>query len=381
MDYDAIEVHFGEIWLKGGNRSMFVSALHRNILSAMRGMRYVSLARERDRFMVYTDRDSDYAKISGALARVPGISWFAPIVTAKPTLQDIMKKAGLFAKRGPVRVVAKRAFKGHKFDSYELVSRMIKASQSGKLGLTLDKDAGNVLYINVVKEKAMLHLNKSRGVGGLPVGTSGKAVVLLSGGIDSPVAAFYAMKRGLLPVYVHFHTFPENDEALKSKIPKLVGVLSGYSNGAKVYYMPAHQFQAAVMKIPTKYELVVYKRFMYKVAERIAKLEGADAIVTGESIGQVASQTIDNMLASQGTVKPLILRPLSGFDKEEIIAKARELGTYDLSIQEYRDVCSIKIKRPATRTNAALISRLYAACKLATVVGKTVRASKQQTVS
>ncbi len=376
-EYDAIQIRFGELWLKGENRGMFIEALYRNVSNAIRGVKHGMLAKERDSFMINLDKESELNKLLTTLSFLPGISWFSPVVIAKPSVDDIIRKANLFGEeaKGAVRVEAKRSYKGHRFTSTQLIGRMIKAAQSGKLKLDLDKYACNVLYINVEKGKTTLHLNKMIGIGGLPVGTSGRCIVLLSGGIDSPVAAFYAMKRGLRPIYLHFHTFPDNKTAMRSKIPMIIRMLSVHSNGAKIYYVPAHLFQAVVMKVPSKYELVLYKRFMYRVAEKIAESEGAIAIVTGESVGQVASQTIENMLASQEGIKPLILRPLTGFDKQEIIAKARELGTYNLSIEEYRDVCSIKIKRPATRTNAALISRLYRSCKLGAAEAKSLEAS------
>ncbi len=377
MKYDAIQIRFGELWLKGENRDAFISALYRNVSNAVRGLEYASLSKQRDSFMVGLDGKSDIEGLVSALSYVPGISWFSPIMIAKPELRDMMRKAQSFAReaKGKVRIEAKRSFKGHKFNSMEIVSAMLKASKTKSFKLNLDKDADDTLYITVEKERAFLHLNKINGVGGLPVGTSGKCIVLLSGGIDSPVASFYAMKRGLLPIYLHFYTFPDREAVLKSKIPKMIKALAKYSNGAKVYYVPAYLFQAAAMKMDTRFELVVFKRFMYNVAARIAEKEAALSIVTGESIGQVASQTIENMSASQKGVSQLILRPLSGFDKDEIIRKARQLGTYGMSIQEYKDVCSIRIKRPATRAAAEQVDRLYARCKLDAVEAKSIRAA------
>lgn len=375
MKFDAIEVRFGELWLKGSNRGMFLSMLRDNVSRAVNGK--ASVKPERDRFLVLPKGSRDYEPVLEALRYVPGISWFSPVVVSKPSIRDMMRKAESIGSGMTLRLEVKRSFKGHEFDSQDVVRSMIKGSQDGSLKLKLDKDSQDVLHISVMKDSATLHVNKLQGVGGLPVGSSGKAVVLLSGGIDSPVAAYYAMKRGLLPVYVHFHTFPDNAQAMRSKIPKMVGLLARYSGGAKAYYMPAHLFQAAAMKIPSRYELVVYKRFIYKVAEKVAKLEGASVIVTGESIGQVASQTVANLQASQHGIKTLIIRPLSGFDKQEIVSKAIEIGTYGLSIQEYRDVCSIKIKRPATRMNSELTARLYNSCGLTPVVTRTVKESSQ----
>lgn len=376
MRYDAILIRFGELWLKGENRDAFVSALYGNVSAAIRGLKHSSLSRQRDAFTIDLDGKSDVDGLLSALSYVPGISWFAPVVAAKPEIKDVMKKASSFSKeaKGKVRIEAKRSYKGHSFNSMELVGAMLKAPKSS-LKLELDKDGGDTLYITVERERALLHLGKVPGVGGLPVGTSGKGVVLLSGGIDSPVASFYAMKRGIRPIYLHFHTFPDGKKVLRSKIPKMVQGLARYSNGAKIYYVPAHVFQAAAMKMDTRFELVVFKRFMYNVASRIAEREGALSIVTGESVGQVASQTVENMTASQKGVGRLILRPLSGFDKDEIIRKARQLGTYELSIKEYKDVCSIRIRRPATRAAAEQVDRLYERCALRAAEDRSVKAA------
>ena len=221
----------------------------------------------------------------------------------------------------------------------------------------------------------MLFTKKFKGTGGLPCGSTGKAVILLSGGIDSPVAAFYAMKRGLQPVYLHVHAFKDNDPAVSSKITDIAKKLS-YSPTAKVYYAPFYPFQAMACGIPERYELVLFKMFLYQLATIVAKKEGAKAIVTGESLGQVASQTLQNLYASQqGTILP-ILRPLIGFDKEEIIDKAKEIGTYALSLKPYKDVCSFRAKNPATAANEKTIIRLYANAKIKEAVEKSFLLSK-----
>ena len=202
-----------------------------------------------------------------------------------------------------------------------------------KLKFKIDKDAETDLYINATKDFTFLYTERIQGAGGLPVGSSGNAVVLLSGGIDSPLATFYAMKRGLRPIYMHVHAFPNNKDVKLSKIKELVKILSAYSVNPKTYLMPGHVFQSAAMKIHNKYELVLFKSFLYRLAEGIAEKEEAEAIVSGESLGQVASQTIGNLTASQIGIKRFIMRPLIGFDKQEIINMAKKIGTFDVSIQ------------------------------------------------
>ena len=251
---------------------------------------------------------------------------------------------------------------------------MIKALQE----LDIEPELHNYdhqIFINVTKEAAFVSLDKINGLGGLPVGTSGKGIVLLSGGIDSPVAAWYAMKRGVEPVYVHLHGYSSAEEAMNSKIPQLVKILSSYYTNAKTYYIPSHIFQAGAIR-SRRHELILLKAFMMRIAELAAEKESAQAIFTGESLGQVASQTMSNMQAEHIGVKIQILRPLIGFDKQEIISKARSIGTYDESIKPYKDVCSINSRNPVTRTNPALMEKLVKEFKIDALAKKSFKLAK-----
>ncbi|EQD29391.1 Thiamine biosynthesis protein, partial [mine drainage metagenome] len=340
-----------------------------NVKAALKGEKYSDIKNEYDRFVIYTSKGTDVRGIEEKLSKVPGISNLAHGTIARNDINDIIEKAkSLNRDRKSVRIEAHRSHKIAAFNSRDVISGFIKAKD---LGFNLDMASGDIIYVNVTKDHSMVYMDKIKGIGGLPVGASGKAVVLLSGGIDSPVASYYAMKRGLEPIYLHFHTFPNNKAALQSKIPRIISVLSKFYPNSRAYYAPAHIFQAAIAGAPTKYELVLFKKFMYRMAERIAKDEGAKVIVTGESLGQVASQTVENLTSSQQGINTLIVRPLIGMNKEEIIGKAIGIGTYELSIQEYRDVCSIKIRNPATKTKSASIERLYNSYYLADALEKT----------
>ena len=368
-EYDAIVVHFGELWLKGRNRGAFIGQLRRNIGVSLSGS-MAKLTDERDHFIVHP-KEGSFGAALDRLRYVFGISWFAPVVFAKNDIESIIKGASRILKRTDnVRVVAQRSYKKTGFTSYDIVSAFIKNSST--LGFGIDKGADRDLFVSVTRQRALVYTEKIGGAGGLPVGTSGKAVILLSGGLDSPVAAYYAMKRGLMPVYLHVHAFQDGGSVSSSKIPRIIDVLSKYSSVNSAYYVPFYLFQSATMKIPKRYELVVFKLFMYRLAERIAEREKAEVIVTGESLGQVASQTVGNMLSSQQGVSRLILRPLSGFDKGEIVGVARRIGTYDLSIQEYKDVCSIGVRNPATSAKAKTVMDLYDECGLDEVLDRTL---------
>lgn len=348
--YDGIAVHFGEIWLKGRNRSTFVNRLYSNIESALEGEDYEKLENMRDRFFLRFSKGSEIESIRRKLSKVFGIGRFSLVMISESSLDEIIKTAGRIIEKGDtVRIVPHRSVKTLKFDSSEIVSYFIKNSE--KLRFRIDKDAEKDLFINASGESTFLYTERIQGAGGLPVGSSGSAVILLSGGIDSPVAAFYAMKRGLKPIYLHVHAFPSNNDGKLAKIRKLAAILSAYSGSCKIYFAPGHVFQSAAMKAPKKYELVLFKLFLYRLAEKISEKEAADCIVGGESLGQVASQTLGNLTASQQGIRRFIMRPLIGFDKQEIINHAKAIGTFEESIKEYKDVCAIAAANPATNSN------------------------------
>ncbi|MDE1871107.1 MAG: tRNA 4-thiouridine(8) synthase ThiI [Candidatus Micrarchaeota archaeon] len=371
-EYEGILIHFGEIWLKGRNRSSFVNSLYDNVRLALSGESYSELRHMRDRFFLVFDSSSDRKSIEGKLSMVFGISRFSPVITCGNDLDSMVDAANRMLKRADkVRIVPHRSVKSLSFDSSDVVSHFIKNTK--RLKFKIDKDARKDLYINATKNVAFLYTERIGGANGLPVGSSGSAVVLFSGGIDSPVASFYAMKRGLRPIYMHVHAFPDNGDERLSKIKSLGRILSSYSNDYKLCLMPGHVFQSAALKTPRKYELVLFKLFLYRIAEEIAKKEGAGCIVSGESLGQVASQTVGNLTSSQYGIKRLIIRPLIGFDKQEIINVAKRIGTYEESIKKYKDVCSIAARSPATSSEYLKIRELWKKASMDSAVRMTLR--------
>jgi len=376
MDYDAIVIHFGEMWLKGRNRNSFIKILSKNIRSRLTGIDYRELKLFRDRFVLYLNPAQ---KIKDALDRLDyvfGVSWFAPVRITESSIDSILKVAPEFRAKGrttPFRIEVHRADKSLPFTSVDVVSAFIK--HQNELPFEINKDSARILFTNVTSDKTFIYTEKRKGLGGLPVGSSGKAVVLLSGGIDSPVASYFAMKRGLEPVYLHLHNFASNEEAEGSKIKEEMEILSRYSD-AKIYYAPGYLFQSYAAKSPKRYELILFKRFMYRLAEKVAEREGASAIVTGESLGQVASQTVGNLVSSSLGIKSLMVRPLICFDKEEIISRSRELGMYDTSIKSYADVCSIHARNPTTSANPKLLKSYYKDAELETALKKTIAKAK-----
>ncbi len=364
-------VHFGELWLKGRNRHTYISRLRRNILESVGGA--AELFYCRDRF-VLRPLQSDISNITESLRHVFGISNYGIAYAAKPTLRSIRKvaKNAMLEMEGPLRIEAHRSDKRSAFTSADITRSLCGVAEKAGIQLSLKAFASS-MYVNLAYENAFVYTGRKKGSGGLPVGTSGKGVILLSGGIDSPLAAWYAMKRGISPIYVHLHAYSDMKAAGDEgrKIRDILNVLSRHSRHYKVYYVPSYIFEASSAG-SNRYQLILLKSFMLSLAERIAVKEGASLIFTGESVGQVASQTAPNLLAEGYGMKMPVIRPLAGFDKEEIIKKAMEIDTYRYSILPYKDVCSINSKHPKTQAACSKITELRREMRIGSVVGRSL---------
>ena len=368
-----IMVHFGELWLRGRNRNTYIKKLASNMSRMLYG-EDIKMERLYDRFIIRLGKDADLESIKKKLGYVFGISNFEIAYATSPDMESIVKLATRMFKemdRKITKISAHRTFKELPFNSVDIVNRLYGIAS--KIGVELSsKGFEREFKVNVTKDTAFCSFEKISAAGGLPVGTSGKGIVLLSGGIDSPVAAWYAMKRGVEPIYVHVYGYANAEEAMKSKIPKIVKLLGRYSPSPKVYYLPSHFFQMGALKA-RKYELILLKAFMLMLAEKVASFEEAGMIFTGESLGQVASQTPSNLAAAEDGIKIPILRPLVGFDKQEIIKVAKAIGTYEVSILQYKDVCSINSRNPKTHTSIAKIKELKKDTKIKSIVTRTVK--------
>ena len=340
----------GELFLKSeGVKKIFKRKLVSN-LSFFLKREKVGFAIESFRGRIFV-RTEAIGKAQKAIKNCFGISWFAPCFKAgkedlkgfsrlvqEESLKEI-KKEQTFA----IRI---RLEKGLVKEGREKVINKLAKGINRKVDLDHpDKE----VFVEIRKKGWFLFFKKKKGVGGLPVGSSGKGAVLVSGGIDSPVAAFLAVKRGLENVWIHFHSFPLVSKSSIEKVKESAGVFLKYQPHLKIYFVP---FQKIQLKIKTsaspKYRVLFYRRFMIKIAQKIASKENCQALVTGESLGQVSSQTLSNMNITQEAAKGLALRPLVGMDKEEIISLAKKIKTYNISIKPQEDCCTLFVPKGQT---------------------------------
>jgi len=364
--------HFGELSLKGKNRSTFERQMARNIKRVIKPvLKPDGFHREHGRMLADVESISD--DLLEHLALIPGIRNFSVAHEAELALEAIQQtaKQAVLAAYGedvsgkPFRVTAKRGNKQFPIASPEL-NFEIGGYLKTQLDLAVNLDHPDIdVRIEIGRDAAYIYTCKIPGIGGLPVGSSGKGVVLFSGGIDSPVAAYTMMKRGMSVVLVHCYNSTINRDF--AKIRDLAAQLSRYQGHVKLFLIDLEEFQRhAIATVPADYRMILYKRQMIREAAKIAHNMHAQGLVTGDSLGQVASQTLGNIQAIYDAADLPLLSPLIGFDKEEIIALARRIGTFDISIEEYCDICSFLIaKHPQTHGKRTIVAQLEAQLPIA----------------
>ncbi|MGH9779152.1 MAG: tRNA uracil 4-sulfurtransferase ThiI [Candidatus Acidiferrales bacterium] len=358
--------HYAEVALKGGYRPFFEKKLAENVQVACEreGVRLGAVRRERGRILV-TFEAEDTEKAQRALRDIFGIQYFALVEETASTPEAILAKARELlaqakqAGAATVGLVTKRADKRFPLSSLELNKEI--GAEANRLGLKIRFEGPEAtLHTEIATERAFLYRRKIPGPGGLPVGASGKVLCLLSGGIDSPVASWLLLKRGCRVDFLHFHSFRTNREALESKLRATVEALNRFQFHARLFLVPYHSYQiAAAGRVPEGLDLMAFKNFMLRAAQAVAWRKGYRALVTGDSLGQVASQTLPNLAAGDEGIAATVLRPLVGFDKVEIVALARRIGTYEESIKPYKDCCSIISRKPATAITAAELRGVF----------------------
>ena len=353
-------IHYNELGLKKGNRDYFENALCANINTALENCGAERARRISGRVLLPLASDPDTAEIKKRLGRVFGIAYFAEAWASSQAVENLQENAWALIKGRAFksfRIEARRADKSFPLTSVEINERVgayVKDQSQARVDL---ENPELTCWIEIVERQALIYVERLPGPGGLPVGTSGKVIVLLSGGIDSPVAAWKMIKRGCTPVFVHFHSFPYTNNESQEKAKQIVRLLSHYSLRSKVYLVPFADVQRHIMvDTPLETRVILYRRYMMRLAEQIARREKARVLVTGDSVGQVASQTIENIDVISRAVSMPILRPLIGDDKIEIVDAARRIGTYDISILPDQDCCSLFVpKHPETKATVSEI--------------------------
>lgn len=344
--------HYSEIGLKGRNRSFFEKQLVRNIERVVKG----DVRRISGRLLIDLKNDFDKQPIKKALRNIPGVAYFAFARRSEQNIDAIKNKAVELLqnkKFDSFRVTTKRSNKEFKLNSQQVSSKVgaaIVEAHDKKVDL---EDYDLNLRIEIVEDYVFLYTERVEGQRGLPVGVSGKAISLLSGGIDSPVASYYAMRRGVKVVFVHFSSYPFTKKKSIKKAEQIVKTLNKFQFRPKLYLVPFSNIQQEILtNCEASFRVILYRRFMFRLAEEVAQRENAKALVTGESVGQVASQTLENMTAASEVTDLLTLRPLVGMDKEEITTKAKEIDTYETSILPAEDCCQRFIpKHPETKAD------------------------------
>lgn len=347
-------IHYSEIGLKGKNRPQFEKRLVWNIEKHLKDLGEVSVKRVTGAIVL----DAGNAAASEVAKRLKAISGIAYFFAAEKVGKDIteMKDAAAKAfanKKGTFRVTAKRSDKSFKMTSDEIAREVGGAILRTNKDLKVDLHTpDHICYVELSSSGAYVAHEKTLAAGGLPVGSSGKLVAMISGGIDSPVAAAMLLKRGAPLHFVHFHNYPYTDKKSIEIVKDLIAKLNANAFESTVSLINLTPIQEEVVaNCDEKMRVVLYRRFMFRIAERIALREKAGGIVTGESLGQVASQTVENMQTIEAATTLPILRPLVGMDKEEIVTLAKKFGTYEESIKPHSDCCSLFIpKHPATKT-------------------------------
>ena len=385
MIEELFTVHYAEIGLKGKNRVFFEKRLVNNIKLALRGVGYATVERLHDRVLVHLGQRADVDEVRKRLGQVMGVAHFERAYRTDRDLTAIKAAAYqqlLGRSYESLKVETKRTDK-----SFPLTSPEISAAVGGYLvketGKRADMHTPDVTcWVKITHNAAYVSTEKIPGIGGLPVGVSGKVLVMLSGGIDSPVAAWQLIKRGAKAAFIHFYSYPYTDKASLEKVMELAEILAISNYRSTVYLVPFADLQQLIVSAtPAPLRVLLYRRMMTRIAEQVAATERAEALVTGESLAQVASQTLTNLRTIEAIADIPILRPLIGEDKAEIIRKAEQIGTFEVSTRPHQDCCSLFVpKHPATRASLAELAAAESGLDVADLVEEAVRNVEKKTV-
>jgi thiamine biosynthesis protein ThiI len=375
---NAIVAHYHEVGLKGRNRDFFEGTLARNLKRAMRGTGYRRVRKGFGRIVADFYKDNVIDMAAERAARVFGVAYVGTGVRVEPDMDSIASAAlelvegrefGSFAMR------ARRTYSTFPSSSGEInivVGQRVKDATGARVDLS---NADLTVWVELFANSGVVYIDRLEGAGGLPTGTSGRMIALLSGGIDSPVAAWRLMRRGAEVELLHFHGQPFTDPSSTRQASELAEVLTRWQLHTPLHLVPLADAQREIVSAaPSSLRVILYRRAMFRIAAALARQREASALVTGDSLGQVASQTIENLVAADQAIEGTqLLRPLVGLDKLEIMDSAQRIGTYDISTRKYQDCCVLfEPRSPATKATVAEVLEAEAAIDIETMVGKAL---------
>jgi len=390
MYYSHVIINYDEIILKGGNRPFFERALINNIKEFLKETAYNKISKEGGRLIIKIDEKAEVSRIGDILKNIPGISNFSFASMEENDIDKICKKTlkllnenEKIKEHKTFKISARRSDKRFAMKSPEINTRVGEyIFENTKLKVDVHNPDLEIV-VNVGNEGTFIYFEKTKGIGGLPVGTTGNLISLISGGIDSPVASFMMNKRGAKNIFVHFKNKTISGSAGgRDKIESLVKELTKFQGRSKLYIVPFEEFQKEIIaKIPAKNRMIIYRRMMFKLAGMIARKENAKGFVTGDSLSQVASQTIDNITAIYNAANLPIFPPLIGMNKQEIVDIASKIGTYEISIMPYQDCCSFLIsKHPETKAKLEEIINQEKSLEIEKIAGEVLGKIKPKNI-
>lgn len=354
-------VRCGEVALKGMNKPYFERMLAERIHKRLKAAGYgkASVKRHEGLIFVRFDREWGTVQLAGEISKVFGVASISPAVESESNMEAIGVEAVSFMEKlceercvRTFKVEAKRADKQFPIKSPDIARQIGGYVLKGLKVLKVDVHSPDVrLFVDVRHDRSYIYADKIAGFGGLPLGTNGKGLVLLSGGIDSPVAAWMMAKRGMMIEAVHFHSYPYTSPRAQEKVEDLAKIVASYCGSFKMHVINILPIQEQIVKNCPEAETTIHvRRFMMRIAEKIAERNSAMMLITGENLGQVASQTAEALVVTDNCVKMPVMRPLIAMDKIDIIAKAQEIGTFETSIEPYEDCCTVFLpKHPTTK--------------------------------
>ena len=384
-----ILVRYTEIHLKGLNRPFFEKKLIANMKSSLKGIP-CKIYHEQGRIYVHSVPDDSFDEAIDRLRRVFGIHSLSPAYVVDKdwdnvvnTCYELMEKEIERSGKTSFKVFARRPDK-HYFMNSDAINREMGGLMLERFPcLHVDIHNPEIKLCIEIRDSAYVYCEEIPCANGMPIGSAGKATLLISGGIDSPVAGYMMAKRGLILSAVHFYSYPYTSERARDKVVELAGLLSKYAGPIRLFLVPFTDIQMKIYdECPEKETTVIMRRLMMKIAERIAVSEESRALITGEALGQVASQTLESLCVTNDAVSMPVFRPLIGFDKDEIMELARKIGTYETSILPYEDCCTVFVpKHPVTKPDLETLRASEAAVDFSELIEKAIADTELMTVS